>query len=422
MIDRIAFKKLREYLNNCGAVLLSGPKFCGKTFLANLICKSVVNIKPKQFDTKTFAIASKYVLTGEHPRLIDEWQNFPPIWDVVRDACDEAPSGHKTGLFVLTGSSSPADRSEVSHSGAGRILRMKLATLTFAEILNYQEECTISIQSLFDNNELKVLPCSLTYDDINRMMYCGGWPFIIAENIESPRLIIDGYIESLANLNAHNYYDLRINNELLKKILISLARNIGTQLTKTTILKDLGGEDVISRPTLDKYMQMFYDVDLIFKLEAWAPTNLRSRYRLKTKPKIYLCDTSLFCSILNLKSHQDLFNDLNSTGFVFENQVIKDLIVYCDAINARVFYINDEEGHDIDAIIEMRDGRWAAIQIKLSIETALDAATKFDNNLRHYQLNKNFCEPVFKMVICNCESSMTLDNGVHIVPHALLRP
>ncbi len=422
MINRIALEKLKEYLNNCGAVLLSGPKFCGKTFLANLVCNSAVNIKPKQFDLKTFNIASKHVLTGEHPRLIDEWQNFPPIWDAVRDACDEAPSGHKIGLFVLTGSSSPADRSDVSHSGAGRIFKMKLATLTFAEILNYPQENTISIQSLFQNNEIKALPCGLTYEDINRMMYCGGWPFIISENVKSPRIVIDGYIEALSNINTHNYYDLKIDSELLKKILISLARNIGTQLTKTTILNDMGGEEAISRPTLDKYLQMLYDVDLIFNLEAWSPTNMRSRYRLKSKPKIYLCDTSLFCSILNLKSHMDLFDDLNSTGFVFENQVIKDLIVYCNAINARVFYIDDERGHDIDAIIEMSNGQWAAVQVKLSVEAALEAAAKFDENLSHYTLNKNFPKPVFKMVICNCENSMTLSNGVHIIPHALLKP
>ncbi len=420
MIKRIIEPKLRKYLANCGAVLVTGPKFCGKTFISQTVAKSMYEIEPEQVNESNYEIYSKEILSGENPRLIDEWQNYPRIWDKVRRAVDNAPSGHKTGLYILTGSSTPVDRNKTWHSGAGRITVLNMHTLTFAEILNYDADKTISIKDLFEGKPLPSLGCQLTYKDVNKMLYLGGWPYIYNENITDPEVVINGYVESLSNSNLETYYDLRINNSVINKILISLARRIGTQTNKKAILEDI--KSCIDRETLEKYIQMFYDIDLIYQLEAWNNHNIRSTYKLRTKPKVYLCDSSLFCSILNVTSPDKLIDDINSLGLLYENQVIKDLMVYADSLDAKLYFYRDENDNEIDVIFEMRDGRWAAIEIKLSLQAAANASLKLDKVIQTMKMTGEHKDPTFRMVICNCPTSFETPSGVYIVPFGLLRP
>ncbi len=167
---------------------------------------------------------------------------------------------------------------------------------------------------------------------------------------------------------------------------------------------------------------MLYEADVIFDIQAWSSMNIRSSYKMRTTPKTYFCDTSIVSNILGIKSSQEYFKDLKTTGILFENQVIKDLLVYCEAIGAKLYFYRDEKGNELDAIIEQADGEWAAIEIKLSLEAAIKSANNIDKVINTLKLEGKYKQPTFKMIITNCDRTIETNNGVYIVPHSLLRP
>ncbi len=419
MIKRIAYKYLKECVENIGVVLITGPKYCGKSYLAKTLCNSEYCLKEDM--NKTIKSFNKdYVLKGEIPRLINNWQYCPKVWDMVRHEVDKSPEGRKVGLYILTGSSSPIGKDQIFHSGAGRIIRMHMYTLTFSEILDLPEEKSISILELFDGKELKTIDNPLTNEQVNEYMFIGGWPKIINEKLSNSKLIIKGYVDALTNMNKTMYYDLRINQQTLNQILHSLARRTTTQIKKAGIINDLN--ESLNQDTLNKYLEMLYEADVIFDLLPWGSTNIRSSYKMRTTPKTYFCDTSIVSNILGIKSASDFFEDLNTTGILFENQVIKDLMVYAQAIEGKLYFYRDEKGNELDAILELDDGRWAAIEIKLSFDSAVKAATSIDKVISTLKLEGKHKEPSFKMIITNCPRTIKTNNDVYIVPHALLRP
>ncbi len=419
-IQRIEEKTLKRYLKNAGAVLITGPKFCGKTCLAESISNSEFYFNNQKIKS-LLDYNDENILDGETPRLIDEWQYYPEIWDFIRNKLDRNETDKKIGQYIITGSTSPFGKCEILHSGAGRILRMKMFTLSFAEIFNLDSDKSISLLDLFNGHELPTLKNHIDNDTINHYMFIGGWPQIIAQNLEEPKLIIEGYVESVLNMDTKKYYDLRINKTVLRKITTSIARNISSQLTETTIMEDIGNS--IDRRTLSKYVQMLSEIDLFYSIPAWGKdTNLRSATKQKTKPKIYMCDTSIASSLLDIKSPAKYYSDLHTTGLIFENQVMKDLMVYCQAIDGKLYFYRDTSNREIDAIIELDDGRWAAIEIKLSLNAAMEAADKLDSVVNYLTKNNNKTEPSFRMIITNCDATYKTKSGIYIVPHVLLRP
>ncbi len=420
IIKRLLEETLKENLKLFGAIVITGPKFCGKTFLASLLAKSTFifeDISSIEF----YKVNKEYVLSGPYPKLIDEWQICPRVWDNVRVKIDSLAGQDNSGLFILTGSSSPLQSNEVFHTGVGRIDILNLTTLTFAEILNLDATNSISLMDLFDNKEINLsISNQFSFSQLIDYLINGGWPVIFDKKLNNAKHIRKNYIESVINLEAIKETSLKVSPNTFRKIMKSMARRVGTQKSLNSAYKDLGQS--ISKITFDKYIQVMYDSQMFFDVSVWGNENIRSSYKVLTKPKIYMCDTSLICEILEVHSETDFINDMNTLGFIFENQVMKDLSTYVQVLDGKLYYYRDENGNEVDAIIELPDGRWGAIEIKLSFESALDAVEKLDKTIKTMKINsKRNSEPTFKCIICN-GNSIGKKNDTYIIPHTLIRP
>ncbi len=432
-IKRFYEEIIKEYIKHAGAVLVSGPKFCGKTFLAQQVCKSSYFIPEK--DAKEIVTYNlETILNGEKPRLIDEWQEYPKIWDFIKYAIDRGDNGNKRGLYILTGSTKPLDKSVSLHSGAGRIITMRMNTLTFAEILNLNEKSSISLQKLAnDPNEFKFIenPCSI--EQVNQYLLMGGWPELHANNDTKYKYLVDGYIKSII-INDAKKIGSRIDKTRLNLFLKSIARLSGSQINKSTIIRDVfddstknkstkdSKQEQINIRTVNRCLDLLYDTDVIFDVPCWRKRNLRSRYKIRTKPKVYFCDTSLSCRLLEVSSQDNLLKDFNTTGIIFENQVMKDLSVYAQLLEGELFFYRDEKDNEIDAIIEFEDGKWWAIEIKLSDEEAINSSKKLNDLTKMFTINGEHYEPSLKLVITNSRSTAKMINDVYVIPHTLIRP
>ncbi len=419
-IKRLIETKLKNYIEKCGAVLISGPKFCGKTYLAIKYSNSQCFITSKSLTNETLDYDYNWILNGETPRLIDEWQNVWPIWDKIKQAVDISYGENgKKGLYILTGSTKPYDRNTTLHSGAGRIFNLKMSTLTFCEILNLDDNQSISLSKLSkDENEFKSIFNPLSHDEVNNLMLRGGWPSIYSRD-DSAEILVKSYIELIITRDAE-LYKYKLNKLHARNILKSLARLNGSQLNKQTVIKDTNIQ--MRSRNLDDYLELFYDVDLIFNVEPWTPKNLRSSFAIRTKPKTYFCDTSISCSLCSINILESFRMDLRTTGIIFENQVMKDLMVYADCLDAKLHFYRDEKGNEIDAIMQHKDGSWWAIEIKLSEDGAIRAAAKLSQLSEKLITAGNHTKPSLKLVITDSEKTLHLENGVYIIPHTLIRP
>ncbi len=420
MIKRLIQPRIEKYLEDSIAVLLTGPKYCGKTYLAERLCKSAYFVPSSEEVNKLASYSLDEILEGPNPRLIDEWQRIPVVWNAIKDRVDHKPSNEKHGAFILTGSTRPPSGKHNLHNGAGRFYRISMGTLSFAEILDYDETKSISLTSLVTQPQsFKVIPNPLSHDEVNQMMLDGGWPAIYSGEIKNKDEVAGQYVQSVVEGEVAKD-NLRWDETIFRKILISLARLNGSQLNRNTIIADL--ETTLNDRTLLKYLDILYTTDVIFDLEMWTPVNFRSKYKMRTKPKTYFCDTSLICSLLNITSTKQFYQDMNITGILFENQVIKDLKVYAQSLGAQVFYFRDEKGHEIDAIMQFKDGQWWAIEIKLSYNSLDKAIENLNNIAKLFDNSKEFKEPALKLIITDTNSSMKINDKFFIIPHTLIRP
>ncbi len=418
-IKRIAEKKLDHLLKNASAISIVGPKWSGKTELAKRFANSSILVNHKVVQ-RAEEFGDEFILEGTTPRLIDEWQVLPPIWDAVRENIDKRPYGNKIGLYLLTGSSKPFDESQIIHDGAGRFVTLNLQTLTFAEIFANTPDNKVSLMDLFEGKAIGEWTNHVNIDEVDQLMLRGGWPQVIAEKIEDSSSIIEEYLNDLADLKNNQLFDFRVNKDTCFKVLKSLARLNTTSINKTTILKDINNE--MSRETLDKYLEALYGLNVLFKIPVWGDANKRSSYKIRTNPKTYFCDPSLVCSLLDIRDKNDFYNDGNTTGFIFENQVMKDLLVYAEAIGGKLYYFRDEKGNEIDAILELKNGKWAAIEIKLSLTLAMDALKTLDKNIALLNKSMKYSEPTFKAIITNTDRVYCSKTNTYVIPHPLLKP
>ncbi len=418
-IKRILESKLEHLLRNASAISIVGPKWCGKTILAKRFSNSSILINPDAIKDVSI-YGNSWFLDGANPRLIDEWQLYPQIWDAVRENIDDRPFGNKIGLYILTGSSKPFDTSLISHSGAGRFVKLNLQTLTFAEILDNNKDDKVSLTDLFQGKPIKECMNNLTIQDVDELMIKGGWPEVIAEGVKDSTSLIADYIDDLTAIKDNGMFDFRIEKKVCHDVLKSLARLNGSQINVSTVLKDLNNS--ISRMTLDKYIDTLYGLNVLFDVHVWSKANKRSAYKIRTKPKTYFCDTSLVCNLLDIVDVSDFYEDANTAGFVFENQVMKDLSVYAEAIGAKLYYFRDEKDHEIDAILDLKEGKWAAIEIKLSLRLATESLETLDRNIEYLNKTGKFSEPTFKAIITNADKVYKAKNGTYVIPHTLLKP
>lgn len=422
-LPRVVDAQIERYLSVFGAVEIAGTKWCGKTWAALQHAASVSYVDESLAQAQA---DPSLMLLGDRPHVIDEWQRVPAIWDAVRHEVDRT---RKTrGAFLLTGSSTPAAQAEStrpSHSGAGRIGRIRMRPMSLFE--SDDSNGNVSLGALFEGN---FTPCTSEKDTVQLVeLACrGGWPEAIDLSAAQAQLIAREYLTTTFDTSIPA---LGLDTDLARRLTASIARNLGQSTTYKTILTDMfGGEDeptaLTDESRVRSYLEALKGMYLVDEVPGWAPP-ARDRKRLITKPKRYLTDPSLACAVLGM-SPQALIEDWQTFGLVFENLVMRDLAVYAESLDlldrVPLRYYRDDSGLEVDAIIQLADGRWAAFEIKVS-EDKVDAGVASLKRLR-----KKLCEnerarthkPEFMAVITGVgEYARQVEDGIYVIPIRALK-
>lgn len=417
-LSRIADKILADRLESSGAVLIEGPKWCGKTRTATEISKSQLYMQDpdktlsymKAADTKP-----SLLLKGETPRLLDEWQMAPVLWDAVRFMVDQRG---KTGQFILTGSAVPQDN-VVQHTGTGRISRIMMRPMSLFE--SNESNGTISLSELFNGKTDIEAFSDLTIEQIAFAIVRGGWPASVEDTKKSALRRAVDYVEAVINADVSRVDNIEKNPVRVRALLRSLARNISTIATIKTIHDDIAMSDTdesISEKTISQYLNALNRIFVTENLPAWNPA-LRSKTAIRTSPKRQFVDPSIATAIMRLTPER-LLDDFNYFGFLFESLCDRDLRIYTEAIDGEVFHYRDSSGLESDAVIVLNDGRWAAVEIKLGSKEIEDAA-KHLIELKNKVNTQKMMEPSFLMILTGAEIAYRRDDGVLVVPLGCLR-
>lgn len=418
--QRLIEKGIELKLKSSGAIVVAGPKFCGKTTTCMLYQKSFVKLNTKQ----AIAMARmnpKAVLKGETPRLIDEWQKAPDIWNQVKDDLD---FDYQFGKYILTGSSTPADKAEVYHSGAGRIASLKMRPMTLWE--SKESKGTVSLSDLFEGG--KQFPWDMntefTLDDVAFLVCRGGWPISVLAPREIALEITKNYYSGLFTFEDSENEKFRNKKpEVLRMILRSYARNISTEAAVSTIISDIrqSNERTMDTKTYDDYMEALKDLYIIEDLDAWNP-NIRSKTSIRSTPTRHFVDTSVACRALGV-SPGDLLKDLNSFGLFFEDFAVRDLSVYASVLGGTIKHYRDNAGLECDAVLHLDDGRWGAIEIKLGGDDLINEGAESLKTLRKKIVEKSDEKaPSFLLVLTAVGGSYMREDGVYVAPINLLKP
>ena len=417
---RLIESKIESKLKSSGAVLVAGPKFCGKTTTCMLYQKSFIKLNTRQ----TIELAKmdpKGVLVGEKPRLIDEWQAVPDIWNQVKDSLDNE---YSFGQYILTGSSTPADKTKIYHSGAGRIVPLKMRPMSLYE--SEESKGIVSLKELFEDSSKHYFDINgdFTLADTAYLLCRGGWPVSIQDDRDLGLEITRNYYDSLFVFeNSENEKFRNKKPEVFKMILRSCARNISTEAPNSTIIEDVKASNsrTMDAKTFDEYMDALNDLYIIDNISAWNP-NIRSKTAIRTSDTRHFVDTSIACRALNI-SPEDLMGDLNSFGLFFEDFAVRDLSIYASTLDGEIRHYRDNAGLECDAVLHLPDGRWAAIEIKLGGEALIEEGVRSLNRLRNKLAEKsNEKAPSFMMVLTAFGPLYRRPNGIYVVPINCLKP
>jgi predicted AAA+ superfamily ATPase len=418
---RIADKALDTALKTSGAVLIEGPKWCGKTRTAEEKAASALYMQdPDQSASYLRAadIKPSLLLKGDTPRLIDEWQMAPVLWDAVRFAVDQR---RETGQFILTGSAVPKDN---QHTGTGRISRMLMRPMSLFESL--ESNGTVSLKSLFDGNTSEESGhSSLTIEELAFVLVRGGWPASVRQSAsmeaaEATALRqVHDYVDAVINIDVSRVDGIEKSPVRIRALMRSLARNVSTTASITTIHRDIAAnEKTISEKTISAYINALRRIFVIEDLPAWNPA-MRSKTVLRTAPKRHFVDPSIAAAVLRADA-ESLLQDFNTFGLLFESLCVRDLRVYAQAIDGEVFHYRDKSGLEADAIVHLNDGRWGAVEVKMGTKEIEKAAENLKILRDKINLDK-MKEPSLLMVLTATESGYQRDDGVYIVPIGCLR-
>ena len=416
LIEEIIALKLKT----SGAVLVAGPKFCGKTTTCMLYQNSFVKLNTKQ-SIMMARMNPKGVLNGEKPRLIDEWQKAPDIWNQIKDELDY---NYEFGKYILTGSSTPADKTEVHHSGAGRITPLNMRPMTLWE--SKESKGTVSLKDLFEGGQNYPWDTNIdfTLDDVSFLLCRGGWPVSVLAQKEIALEITKNYYNGLFVFeDSENERFRNKKPEVLRMILRSYARNISSEAAVSTIISDIrqSNERTMDVKTYDEYMEALKDLYIIEDMEAWNP-NIRSKTSIRSTPTRHFVDTSIACRSLGV-SPGDLMKDLNSFGLFFEDFAIRDLRVYSDLLGGTVKHYRDNAGLECDAVVHLEDGRWGGIEIKLGGDDNVEEGASSLKTLRDKIVGKSDEKaPSFLLVLTAIGGAYKREDGVFVAPINLLRP
>jgi len=415
-IERIVDKKTRDYLEIFGAILIAGPKACGKTTTAENHSKSVLKMQDPDERDNNMSLAKirpSLLLEGENPRLIDEWQMAPELWDAVRHEVDKR---NEEGLFILTGSTT-IDRSKISHSGIGRIARIDMKPLSLFE--SGESTGEVSIKGLFEGKTDISCVSRIGIEDISKLAIKGGWPKNIFKSTRVAMKFANEYCKLIAESEINTVDGVKRDRNKAMIIMRSLARNTGTVVTLKTILEDVNAHyPDFSRNTLSEYLDALKNLYILDDVESWSP-KLRSKTEIRKSSKRYFVDPSLAASLLNA-SPEKLLRDINTFGFIFESLVVRDLKIYIDSIDGKVFHYRDRSGLEVDAVLYRDNGQYGLVEIKLGqneIEKAAVSLKKLRDKIEIEKLG----EPSFLMVVTGTKYAYRREDGVFVVPIGCLK-
>ncbi len=416
-IPRLLDDVLKRRLELYGAILIIGPKWCGKSTTAKQYAKSVLELQNPRTRENNLEIAKTrpdFLLEGEKPRLIDEWQDAPMLWDAIRYDVDN------TGLknqYILTGSVYPQEEQSM-HTGTGRIIRLLMRPMSLYESGNSTGE--VSLGDLF--NGIKDIKGISQYELEDIAFFCarGGWPSAIDVDHEGALIIARDYFDSLIMNDIKSVDGIERNPQRMRTILRSLARNICTSANLSTIKEDTSYNDAeISEKTITDYIRTLNKLYVLDDVEAWCP-KLRSKTDIRTSPKRCFVDPSIALAALRA-TDKDLLKDFKTFGFIFESLCLRDLKVYAQSLDGDVFFYRDKNDLECDAIIHLKDGRWGAVEVKIGSEDAINEAArnllKFSNIVDTDEVNK----PSFLMVITAGKYAYRREDSVYVVPITTLK-
>ena len=417
-LNRIADSILQDRLAASGAVLIEGPKWCGKTRTALEASKSHLFMQDPDKAVsylKAADIKPSLLLKGDTPRLLDEWQTAPVLWDAVRFMVDQRG---KAGQFILTGSAVPMDNA-VQHTGTGRISRLMMRPMSLYESM--ESNGSVSLQALFDG-EIEIDNfSSLTIEQIAFAIVRGGWPASIGETEKiAIRHAID-YVEAVINADISRVDGVEKNPVRVRALLRSLSRNISTLATIRTIYDDIAmnnGDESISEKTISQYLRALDRIFVTENLSAWNPA-LRSKTAIRTSPKRQFVDPSIAAAVMRLTPSR-LLDDFNYFGFLFESLCDRDLRIYAEAIDGQVFHYRDGSGLEADAVIVLNDGRWAAVEVKLGSKEIEEAAAHLLELKNKINIEK-MRDPSFLMILTGTEIAYRREDGVFVIPLGCLK-
>ncbi len=416
---RIVDKQIEQYLKVFGAVCVEGPKWCGKTWTSSYHSNSEIFIGDPAGNFQNRALAQMspdLVLNGEAPRLIDEWQEVPGIWDAVRHSVDQ--TGEK-GKFILTGSATPNHKG-ILHSGAGRIGRIKMRPMSLYEAGNSTGD--VSLEDLCSDNLTPAMTGDVNLEDLIGYIIKGGWPGNLNASLRDASLLAIQYIDAIIDDDAYRIDGINRNKDKMKLLLRSLARNEATTVTNTSLAKDVRESDDsdIDKDTVSEYLDIF---KRLFITDNQLPfsSNIRSSVRVKQAEKRHFCDPSLACALLNATPEM-LMNDLRTLGFLFEALCERDLKIYAESFGASLYHYQGYDGKEIDAVIELKNGQWCAFEIKLGANQIDEAAKNLLNINQKIKNDPNGKPAKVLCVICGLASAAyERPDGVYVVPITALK-
>ncbi len=411
---RVVDAELAASLASAGAVLVEGPKACGKTETARRAARSEVLLDVDRRARQAAAIDPSLVLDGDTPRLIDEWQREPAIWDHVRRAVDDRGA---TGQFILTGSAVPPDE-EARHIGAMRIIRLRMRPMALSE--SGHTTGAVSLAAVLRGEPVRATDPGLTVRQIADLVSAGGWPGNLGLAVPQAQRRLRGYISEIARADVQRVDGVRRDPQVVTRLVRSLARNLATPAPIKLLRADVNGTDGnLKEETVSSYLDALARLMITEDVPAWSP-GLRSRTRLRAASVRHFVDPSLAVAAVRATPAR-LLADLNWFGFLFENLVVRDLRVYAQALEAQIYHYRDESGLEADAIIEMPDGRWAAFEVKLGLGE-VDAAAEHLLKLKDRVDTHATGEPLVLGVITGTGYGYVRNDGVAVIPIGALCP
>lgn len=417
---RIADGILEKKLRSKGAVLIEGPKWCGKTTTVEQQARSILYMdNPASFESnlQMAEIDPGILLEGDTPRLVDEWQLAPKLWDTMRFEVDHR---HQVGQFILTGSAVPSDEESMKHSGTGRFSWLTMRPMSLYE--SGESNGKVSLSHLFESRENIVATNSLRIDDIAFLICRGGWPFACSLQGDAALAQAFDYVDAVIKKDVSRVDGTNRNITTTRLLMRSYARNQGSQATIGTIVADMmtNDENEIGVKTAGSYLDALRKIFVIEDSEAWNP-NLRSKTAIRTANTRYFIDPSIGTAVLGL-GPKDLINDLNTMGLFFETLCVRDLRIFADALDGQVFHYRDKSGLECDAVIHLRNGRYGLVEIKLGGDRLINEGASNLLALVDKINTDKMKEPSFLMVLTGTgDFAYRRKDGVYVVPIGCLK-